>query len=248
VKQPPKFSPIKPSNIVVLFPPGSGGNFLIKLLAENFIFGLASKFNPAVVLDQSKLPNLQLNEFSSDYFPIITGRHLHQFFSLSNPRTGTLHSLNRYREILSHYRYSKFIIVHTTVEQRIYCNVLNVLKSKANWPDKFGERTQMKMQQALEYIHNGYLTDRKYDQRRPYHYAEFSRRLKQQGTPVLDVNYQDLFLMPDYKLYQQLMWFVTGGFGRDDELTVRATVKQARAYHDNNQNLISSAAELLTLD
>lgn len=249
MKKTPEFSFIKPSNIVVLFPPGSGGNFLIKLLAENFIFGLASKFNPAINLDSAKIPSLQLNEFSSDYFPIITGRHLHQFFSLANPsHTSTLHSLARYRQILSHYRYSKFIVVHTSVEQRIYCNVLNVLKSKVNWPDKFGAKTQIKMLQALEYVSNGYQTDRKYDQRRPHHYAEFSRRLKRQGTPVLDVSYQDLFLTPSYSVYQQLMWFTTGGWGRDDEVSVSSAVKQARAYHASNQQLIQSTQGNLESD
>jgi hypothetical protein len=245
-----KFSPIKPSNIVVLFPPGSGGNFLIKMLSEKCIFKIASGHAPVRV--NYGLGLKQQNEYSYDYFPIIAPRHLNQFFTQDGGiRAGPeIYSLARYRQILNAYRYSKFIIVHTSITERGYCESLNIIKSIANSPDKFsrpGKDMNKKLETLVSDIVSGYSNPTKFNRRRPHHYREFSKRLRKQGNHVMDVEYSDLFSDPKVDVYHKLAEFVIGGVGFQLEETADDLVRAAKSYHQANTKVIKNylAAENL---
>jgi hypothetical protein len=235
------FAPIKPSNIVVLFPPGSGGNFLIKMLTEKSIFKLLA--NHASMRINYEIGLLDANEFSYDYFPIIAPRHLNQFFTRAGgiAAGAEVYSLKRYREILAAYRYSKFIIVHTTPQQRSYCEALNVIKAMSNSPEKFsrpGHGMDKKASELKQHISSNYTKYSSYHARRPHHYREFSKNLKRQGTYVLDVEYYDLFIEPNVVVYDQLAGFVIGGMGFRPIETAQDYAKSAEKYHRSNQKLI----------
>lgn len=235
------FATIKPSNIVVLFPPGSGGNFLIKMLAEKSIFRLLRTHASMYVNYEPGIKDA--NEFVYDYFPIITPRHLNQFFTRAGGISAgkEVYSLKRYREILASYRYSKFIIVHTTPQQRGYCEALNIIKSISNTPEKFsrpGHGMDKKLIELEQHISSNYTKHSSYHARRPHHYREFSKNLKRQGTYVMDVEYRDLFIEPSLAIYDQLAGFVIGGVGFQPMETAQDYVRSAEKYHRDNQKLI----------
>lgn len=213
------------SNIILLFPQGTGGNFLAEIIYNDILN----------LIDTGRMSDANNEYVYKGSTRVLNPLHMEQFFDSSdNWHSFDLKKHSQYHTILNNYKHTKFIIVHPDCFWYTY----------ALWNSK--------RQNIKEIIHKELLLVEilknnnkqiEFESHVIDQYRTVSDYLKSINSQVLDISYSDLFLNLNKDTIKILIEFLLSHSAADIENTVYYKIKEYRKRNIQHINDLSNMLE-----